>query len=231
MQAKERPLQDLAPVPESGRIDEPQGTPMATSSRKRESMVVGDSIIQGVDSIVCAREKDSRTVCCLPGAQVGDILERGDKLLAKAGRDPVVMVHVGTNDIGKGRFEVLQEKMVELVENKSSTSTVVLSGVLPAPRASRGKQNVICFWDRGGHLIQRGTFAMGQHILGNWGAGRIESEMGREAQTAQMDIVKATYNGESLDKKTFRVKILILVSVTCDSRECGNRRGWVETTD
>ena len=42
-------------------------------------------------------------VCCLPGAQVGDTLTR-------AGRDPVVMVHVGTN---KGRFEVLQDTFVE----------------------------------------------------------------------------------------------------------------------
>ena len=62
------------------------------------------------------------------------------------------------------------------------------------------------FWDRGElfkcdrlHRNWRGTFAMGQcmHALGgaglfkqgNRGAGRIESERGREAQTAQMDTV------------------------------------------
>ena len=124
---------DLAPFPESGRIDEPQGTPMATSS-----------ILRGVDSIVCARDKDSRTVCCLPGAQVGDILDRVDKLLARAGRDPVVVVHVGTKDIGKGRFEVLQEKFVDFAEKiRSRTSKVVFSGILPVPRASRGKQSFI----------------------------------------------------------------------------------------
>ena len=134
----------LAPVPESGRIDEPQGTPMATSSRKRELVIVGYSILRGVDSIVCARDKGSRTVCCLPGAQVGDILDRVDKLLARAGRDPVVMVHVGTNDIGKGRFEVLQEKFVDLAEKiRSRTSKVVFSRILPVPRASRGKQSFI----------------------------------------------------------------------------------------
>ena len=187
---------DLAPVPESGRIDEPQGTPMATSSRKRELVIVGDSILRGVDSIVCARDKDSRTVCCLPGAQVGDILDRVDKLLARAGRDPVVMVHVGTNDIGKGRFEVLQEKFVDLAEKiRSRTSKVVFSGILPVPRASRGKQSFIwrfntwlrnfcrregyrfmghwdSFWDRGElfkrdglHLNRRGTLVLGQRML------------------------------------------------------------------
>ena len=38
---------DLAPFSESGRIDECQGTMMATSSRKRELVVVGDLIITG----------------------------------------------------------------------------------------------------------------------------------------------------------------------------------------
>ena len=75
---------------------------------------MGDTIIRGVDSMICTREKDSHTVCCLPGAQVGDILERMDKLLARAGRDRVVKVHVRTNDIDKGRFEVLQDKFVQL---------------------------------------------------------------------------------------------------------------------
>lgn len=193
-----QPLQesDLAPVPESGRTDEPLGTQTATSSKKRELLIVGDSIVRGVDSIVCSRDKESRTVCCLPGAQVGDLLENADKLLARAGRDPVVMVHVGTNDIGKGRFEVLQDKFVELAGKlRGRTSKVVFSGILPVPRASRGKQHFIwrfntwlqtfCrkeghrfmghwdyFWDRGDlykrdglHLNRRGTFALGQRML------------------------------------------------------------------
>ena len=83
----------------------------------------------------------------------------------------------------------------------SRTSRVVLSGVLPAPRASRGKHNFIrrfntfCtregyrftgdpFWDRaellkrdGLHLNRRGTFALGQRMLSvaqdclNWRLG------------------------------------------------------------
>ena len=57
--------------------------------------------------------------------------------------------------------------------------------------------------------------------LGNWRAGRMECEMGREAQTAQMDTVKAAYNGES--SNNFWVKIQILVTIPSllawDSRE------------
>ena len=118
---------DLATIPESRRMYEPQRTPMATSSKKRELVVVGDIITRGVDnSIVCACQKDSRTVCCLPVAQVGDVLEHVDKLLARAGRDPVAMVHVGPNDIDKSRFEVLQEKFVELGEKIRSRSSTPL---------------------------------------------------------------------------------------------------------
>ncbi|KAJ8346658.1 hypothetical protein SKAU_G00280590 [Synaphobranchus kaupii] len=68
-----QPLEfDLTLDPESGRTDEPQGTQMATGSRKRQLLIVGD------------------------------FLEHADKLLARAGRDPVVMFHVGANDIGQG---------------------------------------------------------------------------------------------------------------------------------
>ena len=175
-----RPLQESeAHDPEFGGDDESQGTRKASSPKKRELLIVGDSIIRGVDSVVCSRDKESRTVCCLPGAQVGDILERVDKLLAREERDVVVMVHVGTNDIGRGRFEVLQDKFVELAEKiRSKTSAVVFSGILPVPRASRAKQNQIwrfntwlqsfCrkegyrfsghwdfFWDRGRELFKR----------------------------------------------------------------------------
>lgn len=58
---------DLAPDPESGGIDEHQGTLLASSPQKRELVIVGDSIIRGIDSLVCSRDKESRTVCCLPG--------------------------------------------------------------------------------------------------------------------------------------------------------------------
>ncbi|KAJ8364355.1 hypothetical protein SKAU_G00131860 [Synaphobranchus kaupii] len=195
---KELPLQelDLALDPESGSTDEPLGTQMATSSRKREFLIVGDSILRGVDNIVCLHDKEFHTVCCLPGAQVGDLLECADKLLARAGRDPVVMVRVGTNDMGKGRFEVLQGKFAELADKiRSRTFTVVFSGILPVPRASRGKHRFIwrfntwlqsfcrkegyrfmghwdSFWDRGDlyrwdglHLNQRGIAALGQRML------------------------------------------------------------------
>ena len=109
-------------------------------------------------------EKVSSMVCRLPTAQVGDILERVNKHLVRAGRDPVVMVHVGTNDIGKGRFEVLQDNCVELVEKiRSRISTAVFSEILPVWRASRGKQNIICRFNMWLHF-----FCRRERFIGQW---------------------------------------------------------------
>ncbi|MBN3305176.1 ZP3 protein, partial [Amia calva] len=80
-----------------------------TPPQNREVVTVGDSILRGVDHTVCSRDKETRMVSCLPGAQVADLPKLVDGLLAKAGGNPLVMVHIGTNDIGKGRAEVLQD--------------------------------------------------------------------------------------------------------------------------
>ena len=46
-------------------------------------------------------------VCCLPGARVRDISDRLERILEGGREDPVVVVHVGTNNIGKTRKEDL----------------------------------------------------------------------------------------------------------------------------
>ena len=74
---------------------------------KRQVVVVGDSIIRGIDSILCKPDQESRMVCCLPGARVRDISDRLERILEREGDDPVVVVHVGTNNIGKTRKENL----------------------------------------------------------------------------------------------------------------------------
>ncbi|KAJ8348614.1 hypothetical protein SKAU_G00272030 [Synaphobranchus kaupii] len=82
--------------------------------------------------------------CCLiflhmdrDSTSVGGLLERADKLLARGGKAPVVMVYVGANNMGKGRFEVLQDKLVELADRIRSRTSTVVFGILPVPRASR----------------------------------------------------------------------------------------------
>ncbi len=74
------------------------------------------------------------TVCCLPGAFVTHITENVDRLLERTGDYPVVVVHIGTNNIGRDRPRSLQNKFRELGRKlKDKTKTVVFSGILPAP--------------------------------------------------------------------------------------------------
>ena len=65
-------------------------------------------LIRGTDRSFCGRVRDSRIVCCLPGARVKDISERFQDILKGEGEQPEVVVHIGTNNIGRKRDEVLK---------------------------------------------------------------------------------------------------------------------------
>ena len=80
-------------------------------------------------------------VTCLPGAKVEDLLRHLDRLMCSAGEELVVVVHVGTNDVGKGRRDVLEAKFRLLGKRlKSRTSMVAFSEMLPVPCAGPGRQ-------------------------------------------------------------------------------------------
>ncbi|XP_078253188.1 uncharacterized protein LOC144592470 [Rhinoraja longicauda] len=78
------------------------------------AVVVGDSIVRGTDRRFCGSRRDLRMVCCLPGARVQHITDRLQKILVREGDQPEVVVHVGTNDVGRKRKEVLQREFREL---------------------------------------------------------------------------------------------------------------------
>uniref|UniRef100_A0A8C3F4Q9 SGNH hydrolase-type esterase domain-containing protein n=1 Tax=Chrysemys picta bellii TaxID=8478 RepID=A0A8C3F4Q9_CHRPI len=112
-------------------------TPVA---RKRQVLVLGDSIIRNIDSWVCD-DRENLMVTCLPGAKVADLSRHLDRLMCSAGEEPVVVVHVGTNDIGKGRRDVLEAKFRLLGKRlKSRTSMVAFSEMLPVPHTGPGRQ-------------------------------------------------------------------------------------------
>ena len=60
-----------------------------------------------------------------------------------AGEDPAVMVHVGTNDIGRGRWRVLNDFKDLGAKFMNRTSKVVFSEILPVPRATPERQREI----------------------------------------------------------------------------------------
>lgn len=72
----------------------------------------------------------------LPAAKVADLLKHLDNRLCSAGEEPVLVGHVGTSDVGKGRREVLEATFRLLGRRlKSRTAVVVFSEMLPVPRA------------------------------------------------------------------------------------------------
>jgi len=67
-----------------------------------------ETIVRGIDRRFCGHGRDSRMVCCLPGARVHDVLDHIFRILKGEGEQPEVVVHVSTNDVGKKRDEVVK---------------------------------------------------------------------------------------------------------------------------
>lgn len=116
----------------------------AIKRARRNAVVIGDSIVRGTDKRFCEPDKDTRMVCCLPGARVRDVSDRVQSILRREGEQPEVLVHVGTNDMDRKREEVLKKDYWELGRKlKSRTSRVIISGLLPELRANDGKNSRI----------------------------------------------------------------------------------------
>ena len=134
--------------------------------KRGRAIVIGDSIVRGIDRRFCGRKRDSRMVCCLPGAKVRDVTERLQNILEGEGEQPVVVVHIGTNDIGKKRDEVLQGEFRELGDKlKSRTSKVIISGLLPVPRASQSRNRRILQMNT---WLEKWCKGEGFKFLGHW---------------------------------------------------------------
>ena len=111
---------------------------------KRNVVVIGDSVVRGIDTVLCDQDRESRRLCCLPGARVQDISSGLQRNLEWEGKNPVVVVHVGANDIGRTGTKVLQREYEKLgAKLKSRTNKVVISGLLPEPRANWRRVNNI----------------------------------------------------------------------------------------
>ncbi|XP_059810226.1 uncharacterized protein LOC132383348 [Hypanus sabinus] len=84
------------------------------SQTSGRAVVVGDSIVRGTERGFCSNRRGLRMVCCLPGARIQDITDRLQGILKGEGEQPEVVVHVGINDIGKKRKDILQRDFREL---------------------------------------------------------------------------------------------------------------------
>ncbi|XP_062887003.1 uncharacterized protein LOC134336606 [Mobula hypostoma] len=128
---------DRPGVSHGGRASGTESDPVVQKggTEKRRAVVIGDSILREADRRFCGREKDTRMVCCLPGARVRDVSDRVHDILVQEGKQPEVVIHVGTNDIGTKRDEVLKCEFREFGRRlKNRTSRVTFSGLLPVLR-------------------------------------------------------------------------------------------------
>ena len=130
---------------DSGRASGTEDGPVAQKGRDRRkrAIVIGDSIVRGSDRRFCGGDRESRMVVCLPGARVRDVSDRVQDILKWEGKEPEVVVHIGTNDIGRKGEEVLKQEYKELGwQIRRRTAKVVISGLLPVPRDSERRNGI-----------------------------------------------------------------------------------------
>ena len=98
----------------------------------QEVLVLGDSRIRYLDRTFCEVDRRKRMTCCLPGAGVKDVVERFSGVVKGTGKEALVMVHVGVNDVGRVGSEELLNRYRELLrEVRESGRRCIVSGVLP----------------------------------------------------------------------------------------------------
>eukprot|EP00061_Rhincodon_typus_P004678 g23167.t1 len=96
----------------SGTVTDPEARRERVQSDR--AILMGDSIVRGTDRRFCGRRRDTRMVHCLLVARVKDVSEQLQNILTGKGEQPDVIVHIGTNDIGRQRDGVLRNEYREL---------------------------------------------------------------------------------------------------------------------
>ena len=169
--------------------------------QKRRVVVVGDSLLRGTETVICRSDKLSREVCCLPGAKIHHVTERLPRLIKPTDNHPVLLVHVGTNDTARRRFQDIVRDFEKLGKKAKDLKTkLVISSLLPVVgHGPRREEKIVevnkwlrewcgrerfCFLDhgwwfqRGGLLARDGLHltAVGKNIF----ARRLENVIRRE---------------------------------------------------
>ena len=84
----------------------------------QEVLVLDDPRIRYLDETFCEADRARRMTCCLPGAGVQDVVERYKKVVNGTGKEALVVVHVGVNNVGRVRSEELVDRYRELLRDK-----------------------------------------------------------------------------------------------------------------
>ena len=90
---------------------------------------MGDSIVRKTDIVL---NKGDDVVVCLAGAKIGAITERVEHIVV-SGKVGSVLVHVGTNNVGREGTTAIIRKYRKLVRTQKQTRVeqVIMSEILP----------------------------------------------------------------------------------------------------
>ncbi|XP_067835360.1 probable G-protein coupled receptor 139 [Heptranchias perlo] len=88
-------------------LEEPQHLTVSYRYKALATCKVESKDCRGIDTVLCSRDRDSRGLRCQPFAKVMDISSRLENNLGHEGEDSFVVVHVGANDTGGKKNEVL----------------------------------------------------------------------------------------------------------------------------
>uniref|UniRef100_A0A452HW29 SGNH hydrolase-type esterase domain-containing protein n=1 Tax=Gopherus agassizii TaxID=38772 RepID=A0A452HW29_9SAUR len=157
-----RNREDLQPV---GAGDRPENH---TVTRKRQVYVIGDSLLRRIDRLVTRADPENRRVCCLPGAKIWDVHLRLKRILTGVGKNPLIVLHVGTNDTARFSLECIKGDYTRLWKTlKEIEAQVIFSGILPVPREGQQRCDRIMGFNR---WLRQWCYKEGFRMYGHWEA-------------------------------------------------------------
>lgn len=111
---------------------------MPSPSQSPEVHLIGDSIVRGVR----VGRPGKATTWCYPGTRVEHLTTRVRPVLKRSGRNPVLVVHAGTNNVPMDSPKGVAERLRHLIQEARRVRSgvrIVVSSVLP--RFDRGRRN------------------------------------------------------------------------------------------
>ncbi|KAF7240111.1 HAUS augmin-like complex subunit 7 [Varanus komodoensis] len=149
--------------------------PTSTRKVRQRVIVVGDSLLRGTEAVVCRPNLETREVCCLPGTRIWHVMDRVERLVHSRGHQPLLVIHVGTNDVARQGvagitkdFEALGKKLRELKAQVAFSSILPVRGFGPGRDRRASKVNdwlrVWCQKERFGFL-DHGTRFLANGLL------------------------------------------------------------------
>uniref|UniRef100_A0A452GIT8 SGNH hydrolase-type esterase domain-containing protein n=1 Tax=Gopherus agassizii TaxID=38772 RepID=A0A452GIT8_9SAUR len=139
-----------------------------TVTRKRQVYMIGDSLLRRTDRPVTRADRENRRVCWLPGAKIQDVDLRLNRILAGAGKNPLFVLHVGTNDTASQSLDCIKEDYARLRKTlKDIEAQVIFSGILPVPRAGQRRSDKIMAISR---WLRHWCYKEGFGMYGHWEA-------------------------------------------------------------